>query len=52
MPADNKQFGEIGGSKVITRISVCHLSISDNPNGVQLRPNFAKPPGRSTQAGE
>ena len=41
---------EIGG-KVITRISVHPLTVSDNPNGVQSRPNFAKPPGRCVQAG-
>jgi len=45
MPADNKRFGEIG-VKVITRTSVRPLTVNDNPNGVQLRPNFAKPPGR------
>ena len=37
MPAPNKRFGEIG-VKVIIRISVCRLTVSDNPNGVQLRP--------------
>ena len=49
MPADNKRFGKIGG-KVITRTSVCPLTVSDNPNGMQLIPNFAKPPGRYLQA--
>ena len=34
------------GGKVITRTSVCLLTVSDNPNGVQSRSNFAKPPGR------
>ena len=41
----NKRFGEIG-VKVIARTSVRPLTVSDNPNGVQLIPNFAKPPGR------
>ena len=51
MPAPNKRFGEIG-VKVIIRISACPLTVSDNPNGVQLSPNFAKPSGRYAQAGE
>ena len=51
MPADNKRFGEIG-VKVIARISARLLTVSDNPNGVQLRPNFAKPPGRYRQAAD
>ena len=51
MPAYNKRFGKIGG-KVITRISVCPLTVGDNPNDVQSSPNFAKPPGRYLQAGE
>jgi len=34
------------GGKVITRTSVRPLTVSDNPNGVQPIPNFAKPPGR------
>jgi len=44
-PADNKRFGEIG-VKVIAQTSVRPLTVSDNPNCVQLSPNFAKPPGR------
>ena len=36
------------GVKVITRISVRHLTAGDNPNCVQSNPNFAKPPGRCT----
>ena len=44
MPAHNKRFGEIG-VKVMTRISVRPLTVSDNPNGVQSSPNFAKPAG-------
>ena len=51
MPAPNKRFGEIG-VKVIARTSVRPLTVSDNPNDVQLRPNFAKPPGRYRQCGE
>ena len=51
MPTYNKRFGEIG-VKVITRISARPLTISDNPNGVQSIPNFAKPPGRYLQPGE
>ena len=38
------------GCKVITRTSVLSLTVSDNPNGVQSLPNFAKPPGRCVQA--
>ena len=34
------------GCKVITLISALPLTVSDNPNGVQSIPNFAKPPGR------
>ena len=34
------------GGKVTTRTSVRPLTVSDNPNDVQLSPNFAKPPGR------
>ena len=34
------------GGKVIARTSACPLTVSDNPNCVQSRPNFAKPPGR------
>ena len=37
------------GCIVITRTSVCPLTVSDNPNCVQLRPNFVKPPGRCRQ---
>ena len=48
-PAYNKRFDEIG-VKVITRISARPLTVSDNPNGAQSSPNFAKPPGRCTQA--
>ena len=48
--AYNKRFGEIG-VKVIVRISMCPLTVSDNPNCVQLRPNFAKPPRRKRQCG-
>ena len=44
MSACNKRFGEIG-VKVIARISVCPLTVSDNPNCVQSIPNFAKPLG-------
>ena len=40
------------GCKVITRTSARRLTVSDNPNGVQLCPNFAKPPGRYLQATE
>jgi len=43
MPAPNKRFGEIG-VKVIARTSARPLTVSDNPNGVQSIPNFAKPP--------
>ena len=43
--ADNERFGEFG-VKVIARTSVRPLTVSDNPNGVQLRLNFAKSPGR------
>jgi hypothetical protein len=50
MAAGNKRFGEIGG-EVFVRISVCPLTVSDNPNCVQLIPNFAKPPGRWLQCG-
>ena len=49
MPASNKRFGEIGG-EVIIRISLSPLTAGDSPNCVQLTPNFAKPPGRCTQA--
>jgi len=49
MPAPNKRFGEIG-VKVIARTSARRLTVSDNPNSVQSRPNFAKPPGRYGQA--
>ena len=31
------------GCKVTTRTSVCPLTVSDSPNGVQSIPNFAKP---------
>jgi len=34
------------GGKVITRISARRLTVSDNQNGVQSIPNFAKPLGR------
>ena len=51
MPADNKRFGEIG-VKVIAQTSARPLTVSDNPNGVQSSPNFAKPPGRYLQAAE
>ena len=37
------------GGKVTARTSVRPLTVSDNPNCVQLRPNFAKPPGRWQQ---
>jgi len=47
--AANKRFGEIG-VKVTTRTSAHRLIVSDNPNCVQSRPNFAKPPGRYLQA--
>jgi len=40
------------GCKVTTRTSARPLSVSDNPNGVQSIPNFAKPPGCCTQAVE
>ena len=40
------------GGKVIIRFSVRPLTVSDNPNGVQSIPNFAKPPGRWLQCGE
>ena len=40
------------GGKVIARISVRPLTVSDNPNCVQLSPNFAKPPGRYRQAAD
>jgi len=50
MPAPNKRLGEIG-VKVIARTSAHRLTVSDNPNGVQLIPNFAKPLGRYRQAG-
>jgi len=50
MPTPNKRFGEIG-VKVIARTLVSRLTVSDNPNGVQLSPNFAKPPGRYRQCG-
>ena len=38
------------GGKVIVRISVRPLTVSDNQNSVQSIPNFAKPPGRYLQA--
>jgi len=41
MPADTGGFSKLGG-KVITRISARRLTVSDSPNGVQSRPNFAK----------
>jgi hypothetical protein len=41
----NKRFGEIG-VEVIARISLSPLTVGVSPNCVQLRPNFAKPPGR------
>ena len=44
MPADNKRFGEIG-VKVITRTSACLLTVSDNPNGVQVRPQLRQAAG-------
>ena len=34
------------GGKVIARTSARPLTVSNNPNGVQLSPNFANPPGR------
>ena len=37
----NKRFCEIGG-KVITLTLEGLITVSDNPNGVQLRSNFAK----------
>jgi len=37
------------GGKVIIRTLACPLTVSDNPNGVQLLPNFAKPPGRCAE---
>jgi len=40
------------GGKVTTRTSARPLTVSDNPNGVQSRPNFAKPPGRYVQAAD
>jgi len=40
------------GGKVITRTSARPLIVGDNPNGVQSRPNFAKPPGRYLQAAD
>jgi len=43
--AYNKRFGEIGVN-VKARTSARPLGGSDNPNGVQSSPNFAKPPGR------
>ena len=36
------------GCKVITRVSARPLTVSDNPNDLQLRPNFAKSPGRDS----
>ena len=51
MPAHNKRFGEIG-VKVIARISARPLTVSDNPNGVQSFPNFAKPLGCYLQAAD
>jgi len=39
------------GGKVITRISVRPLTVSDNLNCVQSRPNFSKPPGRYVKCG-
>jgi len=51
VPASNGRFGKIG-VKVITQTSARRLTVSDNPNGVQSSPNFAKPPGRCMQAGE
>ena len=41
MPAHNKRFAKLGG-KVIIRTLACPITVSDNPNGVQLIPNFAK----------
>jgi len=40
------------GGKVITRTSARRLTVSDNPNCVQLSPNFAKPLGCYLQATE
>jgi len=40
------------GGKAIARTSTRPLTVGDNPNGVQSRPNFAKPPGRYLQADE
>jgi hypothetical protein len=51
MPADNKRFGEIG-VEVIIRILLRSLTVCVSPNCVQSIPNFAKPPGRCTQAAE
>jgi len=34
------------GGKVLAQTSVCRLTVSDNPDGVQSNPNFAKPQGR------
>ena len=48
---DNRRFGEIG-VEVIVQTSARRLAFSDNPNGVQSRPNFVKPPGRYLQAAE
>jgi hypothetical protein len=41
-----RAFGEIG-VEVIARTSVYPLTVGDNPNSVQSRPNFAKPLGRT-----
>ena len=43
--AYNKRFGEIG-VEVIVRTAARRLTVSDSPNCVQLRPNFAKSQGR------
>jgi len=45
MPAHNKLFGKLG-VKVITRTSVRPLTVSDDPNCVRSRPNFAKTEGK------
>jgi hypothetical protein len=40
------------GLKLLPEILLRPLTVGDSPNCVQLSPNFAKPPGRCTQAGE
>jgi hypothetical protein len=44
MPADNKRFGEIG-VEVIIQTFVQRITVSDNPNSVQLIPQLRQAAG-------